>query len=117
MLLYINYTELYKITYKMSYLTQHLSQELKKSRENQGLSQREISAKSGVPQSHISKIENDQVDLRISSLIAIARALDLELALVPRKYLSAVHAIVDSANNKTISQPPPPAYQLDGDDA
>ena len=99
----------------MSYLTQPLSQELKKSRENQGLSQREISAKSGVPQSHISKIEHDQVDLRISSLIAITRALDLELVLVPRKLLAAVHAIVDNSN-KITGKPSSPAYTLDGDD-
>ena len=94
----------------MGYLTQYLSEELKKSRENQGLSQRELSTKSGVPQSHISKIENNQVDLRVSSLITIARVLDLELALVPRKYLSAVHAITDNA------PPRSPAYTLDGED-
>jgi len=100
----------------MNYVTQFLSQELKKSRENQGLSQRELSTKSGVPQGHISKIEHNQVDLRMSSLIALTRALNLELALVPRKYLSAVHAITNNASNKTMGKPPPPAYTLDGDD-
>lgn len=47
-----------------------------------------------MPQSHISKIENAGVDLRISSLTEIARALDLELMFVPRKAVPAVRSIV-----------------------
>ncbi|HSH47479.1 MAG TPA: hypothetical protein VK991_02700 [Halomonas sp.] len=50
----------------------------------------------GVPQSHISKIENNAVDLRVSSLSSIAHALDLELMLVPRKALPAVQSIARS---------------------
>ena len=38
-----------------------------------------------IPPAHISKIENNQVDLRLSSLIALANALDLEVTLMPRK--------------------------------
>jgi len=100
----------------MSYSTQYISQHLKKTRENKGLSQRELSARSGVPQSHISKIENGNVDLRLSSLVAIARVLELELALIPRKYLSAVNSIVASADSKTGKKPPRPAYSLDGEE-
>ena len=48
----------------------------------------------GVPQSHISKIENGAVDLKLSSLVQIARALDLELKLIPRKAIPAVEGIV-----------------------
>ena len=97
----------------MSYSTQYISEQLKKTRKNRGLSQRGLSAKSGVPQSHISKIESGNVDLRLSSLIAIARVLELELALIPRKYHSAVNAIVGGAGNTTSEKPPPPAYSLD----
>ncbi len=67
---------------------------LKEAREGKGLSQRALSKKAGVPQSHISKIESGAVDLRLSSLIALARVLDLELELVPRKTVSAVQSIV-----------------------
>jgi transcriptional regulator with XRE-family HTH domain len=80
----------------MAYSTQYIADELKKAREDKGLSQRELSELAGVPQSHISKIENGVVDLRLSSLVELARALDLELALVPRKALSAVRAVVRS---------------------
>jgi len=101
----------------MTYSTEYISKQLKKSRESKGLSQRELSARSGVPQGHISKIENGSVDLRLSSLVSITRALDLELTLIPRKYLTAINSIVGSANSDTEGKPPRPAYSLNGDDA
>ncbi len=101
---------------KMGYSTQYIHRQLKKARESRGLSQRELSARSGVPQSHISKIESGHVDLRLSSLVAIARVLELELVLIPRKQLSAVNSIVSSANSETGGEPPRPAYSLDGND-
>lgn len=73
-----------------------ISNSLKMAREVKGLSQRALADLSGVPQSHISKIESGGVDLRISSLVEIARALDMELKLVPRKGLSAVNSIIRS---------------------
>lgn len=78
----------------MSYATQELGSVLKAAREAKGLSQRALSDKAGVPQSHISKIENGAVDLRVSSLVELGRALDLELMLVPRKATPAVFSIV-----------------------
>jgi len=74
-----------------------ISRTLKAAREAKGLSQRALAKLAGVPQSHISKIENAGVDMRLSSLTEIARALDLELALVPRKTVPAVKSIVRSA--------------------
>ena len=78
----------------MSYLNDQILKNLKRARKSKGLSQRELSTRSGVPQGHISKIENGAVDLRVSSLVALARALDLELELVPRKTVPAVQSIV-----------------------
>lgn len=100
----------------MSYSINDISKQLKKSRESMGLSQRALSAKSGVPQGHISKIENASVDLRLSSLVAITRVLDLELTFVPRKYLAAVNSIIGSAKSNTDGIPPRPAYILDEDE-
>lgn len=54
------------------------------------LTQKELGQRVGLPQSHISKIEKGAVDLKLSSLVDIARALDLEITLVPRKALPAV---------------------------
>lgn len=78
----------------MNYPTEEIAKTLKAARESKGLSQRELSIKSGVPQSHISKIESGVVDLRTSSLISLARDLGLELALIPRKTVPAVKSIV-----------------------
>ena len=87
---------------KMNYATEHIANTLKAARISKGLSQRELSKKAGVPQGHISKIENGAVDLRLSSLVALARALDLELTLVPRKAVPAVKSIVRSTGDATV---------------
>lgn len=81
----------------MSHATEYVARTLKSARVAKGLSQRALSALSGVPQSHISKIEAGGVDLRVSSLIALARVLGLELTLVPRKTVPAVNALIRSA--------------------
>jgi len=66
---------------------------LKAARQAQGLTQRDLSARAGLPQSHISKIESGAVDVKLSSLVELARALDLELVLVPRRLMPAVEAL------------------------
>lgn len=80
----------------MSYSREYISEALKSARERKGLSQRELGDLAGVPQSHISKIESGGVDLRLSSLIELARVLNLELTLVPKKSSAAVGAIIRS---------------------
>ncbi len=70
-----------------------IAKDIKTAREKKGLSQRALSALVRIPQSHISKIERGEVDLQTSSLIEIARALELELVLVSREYLSAIEAM------------------------
>lgn len=87
----------------MSYATEPIANTLKAARKNKGLSQRELSKKTGVPQGHISKIENGIVDLRLSSLVELARVLDLELTLVPRKTVPAVQSIVRSSSHSVPS--------------
>ena len=99
----------------MSYETQDIAARLKAARGAKGMSQRELSALSGVPQSHISKIEASAVDLRLSSLAALANALDLEPMLIPRKAVPAVQAIVRAPEpDAPVSRP---AYSLDDEDA
>jgi transcriptional regulator with XRE-family HTH domain len=81
----------------MHYPNEAIIAALKAARERSGFSQRDLSAKAGVPQSHISKIESCWTDIRLSSLIELARALDLELTLVPRKLVPAVRGILREA--------------------
>jgi len=102
----------------MTYATEHIVSILKAARDRKGFSQRELAKKAGVPQSHISKIENGAVDLRVSSLVALARVLDLEVTLVPRKAVSAVQSIVRSSEGSTGNEGEEsrPVYSLDEDD-
>ncbi|TAL38968.1 MAG: helix-turn-helix domain-containing protein [Alphaproteobacteria bacterium] len=81
----------------MSYAIDSIATELRRARNAQGLSQRALAAKAGIPQGHISNIEHGTVDLRVSSLIEIARTLGLELVLVPQKSLPAVESVVRSS--------------------
>ena len=81
----------------MSYDVEDLAKQILAARKNKGFSQRQLSSLAGLPQPHISKIESGSVDLRISSLTAIARALELEFVLVPRKALPAVKSIAKDA--------------------
>ena len=78
---------------------------LKQARESKGLSQRDLGARIAVPQSHISKIESGTVDLKASSLIEFARALDLELMLVPRSLVPAVEALSRVPQKRQAHQP------------
>lgn len=70
-----------------------LAEQLKAARSENGLSQRALGQRVGAPQSHISKIESGQVDIKTSSLIELARALGLEPMLVPRRLVPAVEAL------------------------
>jgi transcriptional regulator with XRE-family HTH domain len=83
----------------MPYATEEILETLRAARKSAGLSQRDLSTRIGVPQSHISKIESGGTDLRLSSLVEFARALDHEVVLVPRKLLPAVEAIVRNASS------------------
>ncbi|MEI7171645.1 helix-turn-helix transcriptional regulator, partial [Pectobacterium parmentieri] len=89
---------------------------LREARARKGFSQRELSARSGVPQSHISKIESGGVDLRVSSLIALARVLDLELFVAPKKSVPAIKSIIRSSKGtQDEGEGMSLAYHLDGD--
>ena len=79
--------------YLMTYSLDQIATALKAAREEQGLSQRELGRRAGFPQAHISNIESGSVDLKVSSLIEIARALGLELMLVPRPHVPGVQAL------------------------
>lgn len=71
-----------------------IAADVREARIAKALTQKELGQRVGLPQSHISKIEKGTVDLKLSSLVEIARALDLEITLVPRKALPAVEGAV-----------------------
>jgi transcriptional regulator with XRE-family HTH domain len=113
---------------KMGIEVEHIGTAIKEARKAKGLSQRALAKNSGIPQSHISKIETVGVDLTLSSLLALSRALDLEPVLVPRKLIPAVKSLIRTSKRVTVTsetaelaltgQPPKvrAAYTLDQDE-
>lgn len=103
------------------YQLEDLGNKLRAARRGKGLSQRGLAAKTGLLQAQISKIENGASDLRLSSLIALSRALELELELIPRKALPAVEAMVRDVESFVkrsdgLKTEVRPAYSLDDDE-
>ena len=96
----------------MGYSYEAIAASLKQARLAKGWTQRELSARTHIPQSHISRIEKGAVDLQLSSLIELARALDRDVELVPRSLLKAVMRMNQTAD----SDAPRPAYTLDDED-
>lgn len=70
--------------------------QLGQARRVKGLTQSEVAERLGVPQSHLSKIESGKVDLRLSSLVELARVLELEFILAPRSLVPVVRKILDT---------------------
>lgn len=99
----------------MTFNSNEITTALKTARTEQRLKQSTLAGKSGVQQRQISLIENGKIDPRLSSLITLSRALDLELMLVPRKAVPAVKSVI-RATTPGVGKPEAdqqPAYQLD----
>lgn len=61
------------------------SRALRQARRRAGLTQRELAARTGVPQSTIGRIESGRADPRVSTLDGLLRACGDELDAVPRR--------------------------------
>ena len=91
--------------------------EVRKTRESQRMSQREMERRTGIHQTQLSRIENGLVDPRVSDAIRMARAVGLEFALVPRRALPILYGLL---RENTGGGPRPSAVELlvgQGDDA
>jgi HTH-type transcriptional regulator/antitoxin HipB len=83
-------------------------QTLVQARKQKGLSQAALGQKLGMPQSHISKIEKGDVDLRLSSLVDMARLLGLEIVMIPRELVTTIHSLmtptIDEQEEKSLPE-------------
>ncbi len=89
--------------------------ELAAERQRQALSQAELAVKVGVAQSHVSKLERG-ADVRLSTLLKVARTLRLEPLLVPVQLLPAVEALIRAHTGASDSPGPVRRYVPDGDE-
>jgi transcriptional regulator with XRE-family HTH domain len=78
----------------MPYQSEELIRDAKGQRIKEAMSQRALAARSGLTQAHISQIETGRLEPGLSSFIQMARALDLEVVLVPKKLLPTVAGLL-----------------------
>jgi transcriptional regulator with XRE-family HTH domain len=79
---------------RLQRLPEALRRELKEARRKRGWSQRELGDRVGLPQVHISAIENGKTAPRFDTLLDLVRVLDRDLLLVPRALVPAVQALI-----------------------
>jgi HTH-type transcriptional regulator / antitoxin HipB len=89
-----------------------LTGKLKAARLKKGVSQRAFSGSIGMPQSRLSRIENGIIDLQTSNLLELARALDLEVMLIPRQAVPMVESLIRQTTAATVSTQIVPLYHL-----
>ena len=102
----------------MNHAYKDIRRALQTERKRQGLTQRDFAERTGATQAGVSRFEKGTTDIRLSTAIEFARALDLELMLIPRQHIPAVNALTarpsyDAAGHMS---GPRPAYSLDGED-
>ena len=68
--------------------------ELRKVRKARRMSQREMEKRTGIHQARLSRIENGQVDPKLAEAIEMARAVERDLVMVPRRALLAVLGVI-----------------------
>lgn len=80
------------MTQRMAYDV--LAAGLRRQRQRKALTQQQLAEKLGLHQRQISDLERGVVDSRLSTVQNVARALDLELLLVPRELIPSVEALL-----------------------
>lgn len=87
-------------------------------RRRAGLNQAAIARKIGLDQSYVSKVERGAVEPQTSTLMELARTLDLELMLVPRQLVPTVRALQReiTSDPRIAASTQVPAYRLGDDD-
>ena len=76
-----------------------IQDQLRQSREVKGLTQSDMGARIGQPQSAVSRIERGG-DIRVTTLLEMARVLEMEPVMVPRHLIPAVHALLVHASSQ-----------------
>ena len=92
--------------------TAGLAGTLHETRTRKHLSQQDVAAKLGLHQRQISDLERAKVDPRLSTIQNVARALDLELMLIPRHLIGAVEALLRAGSDSADR----PMYSLDDEE-
>jgi len=91
-----------------------LRDQIKEARMKRGWGQRELGAKVGLPQPHISAIESGEIVPRFDTLLDILRVLDMDLLLIPRSLIPAVQSLIRAQKEPEAAEKP--LYATDEDE-
>ena len=78
---------------------------IQQQRRRKGMSQAALGHLIGMPQSQIARIERGSTDFRLSTLVQVARALDLEPMLVPKHLSTAVRYLIAGKSRQATTVP------------
>jgi transcriptional regulator with XRE-family HTH domain len=81
----------------MAYQSEELIRQVQSQRIKAAMSQRALAARAGLTQAHISQIETGSLEPGLATFIQMARALDLEVVIVPKKLVPAVEGVLRSS--------------------
>ncbi|WP_137043289.1 helix-turn-helix transcriptional regulator [Pseudolabrys sp. FHR47] len=81
-------------------LLRDLGRLLRQARERAGMTQEQVATRAGLSRLRYRTIEAGEAAARATTLINIARALDLELMLIPKPMLPAVQAMLRPADDQ-----------------
>jgi transcriptional regulator with XRE-family HTH domain len=93
---------------KITMKPRHILRSLREARKGRSLTLARMSGLTGLNLSQISLIETGGVDPRLSSIEALAEALDLTIKLVPRDALPAVETLIAQASERAVGAVPAP---------
>jgi transcriptional regulator with XRE-family HTH domain len=88
-------------------MLKQIGKSLQQARTARGLTQAELGALVGLPQSHISKIERGGTDFQWTTLEQIANAVGLSPVLVPTGMVPLVESLVNGRGGKGEEEPVP----------
>src|SRR6202165_3981899 len=79
---------------RLGALPEDMRRALKEAREKRGWTQRDLSSRLGLTQTHISGIESGKIVPRYDTLLEIVRMLDRDLLMVPRALVPVVQSLM-----------------------
>lgn len=82
---------------QVNYASESIIKSLRARRKGQGLTLRGLAQKVGSTHSHIARIESGTTDPKLSTVIELARTLELEVMLIPRQLVPVVQSLVRGA--------------------
>src|ERR1700694_5305125 len=79
---------------RLGALPEDMRRALKEAREKRGWTQRDLSSRLGLTQTHISGIESGKIVPRYDTLLELVRILDRDLLMVPRALVPVVQSLI-----------------------